>query len=164
MKANWDAIKTKEKAERAARRGGNGAAPSKSILDEVPVALPALTRAVKLQRRAGKVGFDWNDPRAVIAKIREEISEIEHELSRAEHDADRIEDEPGDILFAVCQPGASPLGRTRDGAAACERQVFSPLRSHIERELERQGRPLAGASLDEMEALWVEAKTRERDA
>ena len=64
-------------------------------------ALPALTRAVKLQSRASKVGFDWNDPRAVLAKIGEEIAEIEVELAEPERAADRVEDEIGDLLFAV---------------------------------------------------------------
>jgi ATP diphosphatase len=164
VKANWDAIKSEEKSERAARRAGNGeAALSKSILDDVPVALPALTRAVKLQKRAGKVGFDWNDPRAVIAKIREEISEIEHELSPSTQDADRLEDELGDILFAVANL-ARHLSIEPEAALRHANAKFSSRFAHIEQELERQGRPLAGASLDEMEALWVEAKVRERDA
>jgi nucleoside triphosphate diphosphatase len=162
VKANWDAIKAEEKAERA-QRAGNGAAPSKSILDDVPVALPALTRALKLQRRAGKVGFDWNDPRAVIAKIREEISETEQELSPVSQDADRLEDELGDILFAVANL-ARHLAVDPEAALRRANSKFSRRFAHIEQEFEKQGRPLSGASLDEMEALWVEAKTREREA
>ena len=69
VKVNWDAIKVEEEAERAQRRAVDGRPGSpRSILDDVPVALPALTRAIELQRRAGKVGFDWNDP-PVIEKI-----------------------------------------------------------------------------------------------
>src|SRR5687767_1295362 len=73
----WDRIKAEEKTER-----GAGAKPERSAaLAGVPVALPALTRALKLQAKAGKVGFDWNDPRAVLAKIREECDEIEAEIA-----------------------------------------------------------------------------------
>jgi ATP diphosphatase len=164
VKVRWDEIKSEEKAERAARRSGNGGSQTAkdSILADVPVTLPALTRALKLQKRAGKVGFDWNDPRAVIAKLREEILEIEHELSAAEHDADRLEDELGDILFAVANL-ARHLSVDPEAALRRANAKFSRRFAHIERELERQGRPLAGASLDEMEALWVEAKAQERD-
>ena len=100
VKEQWDAIKNEEKTARAARRAAANAKRG-GLLADVPVGLPALTRAVKLQKRAGTVGFDWNDPRAVIAKIREELDEFEHELSADAAAEDRREDELGDILFAV---------------------------------------------------------------
>ena len=81
----WARIKAEEKAARAARLAAKGRVEApKGLLDDVGVAMPALTRAVKLQAKAGTVGFDWNDPRAVIAKIREEIDELEAELDTAE--------------------------------------------------------------------------------
>ena len=164
VKERWEAIKGEEKAERAARRGGaGGAPPPASLLDDVPVALPGLTRAVKLQKRAGKVGFDWNDPHAVIAKIREEILEIERELSPAARDQDGLEDELGDILFAVANL-ARHLSVDPEAALRHANAKFTRRFAHIERELDRRGQKLGEASLDEMEALWIEAKERERGA
>jgi ATP diphosphatase len=163
VKSNWDAIKHEEKAERAARRAEKGGiGRPKGILDDVPVALPALSRAVTLQKRAGKVGFDWNDTPAVVGKIREEILEIEHELSTVQNDADRLEDELGDILFAVANL-ARHLSVEPETALRRANAKFTRRFTHIERELGRRGRSPAGASLDEMEALWVEAKAQERD-
>src|SRR5207302_2261009 len=92
----WDRIKAEEKAERAARHPAEERA---GALAGVPVALPALTRALKLQAKAGKVGFDWNDPRAVLSKIREEADEIEAALDGGP--ADQAGREVGDLLFAA---------------------------------------------------------------
>ena len=88
----WERIKAKEKAER-------GQMAPVTALAGVPVALPALTRALKLQDKAGRVGFDWNDPRSVLAKIREEADEIEAELDSTDKAAAAAE--VGDLLFAV---------------------------------------------------------------
>src|SRR5246127_2884480 len=93
----WERIKAEEKAERATRRGGE--AQHRSLLSSVKAGLPALTRAMELQRKASTVGFDWNDPRAVLNKIREEADEIEAALDRK--DAEELSEEPGDLLFAV---------------------------------------------------------------
>src|SRR5205823_13052203 len=89
----WERIKAKEKAS-GKTVGQEGA------LSGVPVTLPALTRALKLQVKASKVGFDWKDPRAVLHKIREEADEIEPELDRAEMDESATATEVGDLLFA----------------------------------------------------------------
>jgi ATP diphosphatase len=156
VRARWDAIKAEEKAERAGRADDGGPEAGGGLLDDVPVSLPALMRAVKLQKRAGTVGFDWNDPHAVLAKIREELGEFEHELADG-RESDRLEDELGDILFAVAN-----LGRhlAIDSEAALRRSNAKFLRRfrHIETELARRGRALKDASLDEMEMLWREAK------
>jgi ATP diphosphatase len=163
VKRRWDAIKAEEKAERALRRSPENGATDRGLLADVPVALPALTRAVKLQKRAGAVGFDWNDPRAVIAKIREELDELEEELSDTAADRHRLEDELGDILFA-----AANLGRHLhlDPEAALRRSNMKFIRRfrHIETELERRGGRPNDASLHEMEELWSEAKELERGA
>jgi ATP diphosphatase len=95
---NWDRIKAKEKAERAARRPPEEAS-HKSLLSSVKAGLPALARALDLQRKASTVGFDWNDPRAVLNKIREETDEIEAALDSA--DKAHLAEETGDLLFAV---------------------------------------------------------------
>src|SRR5215471_1647969 len=101
VNALWDRIKAQEKAERAERRATNPPGAwerSSGALAGVPVGLPALTRALKLQDKASKIGFDWNDPRAVLRKIREEVDEIEAEL---EADQAQAAAEVGDFLFAA---------------------------------------------------------------
>ena len=105
-KGAWERIKAEEKAERAARQQEMGLAPAPektSLLNDVPAAMPPLLEAVKLQQKASKVGFDWNDPKAVIAKIKEELDEVEAELDNGE--TERIQDELGDVLFALANLG-----------------------------------------------------------
>jgi ATP diphosphatase len=153
----WDRIKAEEKAERAARRPPEPAGP-KSLLSSVKAGQPALTRAMELQRKASTVGFDWNDPRAVLHKIREEADEIEAALDRG--DAEELAAETGDLLFALVNlarhVGADPEATLRGTNAKFERRF-----AYIERALAAKGRSLEGASLAEMDALWNEAKGAE---
>jgi len=153
----WDRIKAEEKAERAARRPPEPAGP-KSLLASVKAGQPALTRAMALQRKASTVGFDWNDPRAVLHKIREEADEIEDALDRG--DADELAAETGDLLFALVNlarhVGADPEAALRGTNAKFERRF-----AYIERALAVHGRSLEDASLAEMDALWNEAKSAE---
>lgn len=154
VKEVWDRIKAEEKAERAARRPPEEAA-HKSLLSGVKAGQPALTRAMELQRKASTVGFDWNDPRAVLKKIREEADEIEAALDGA--DADELAEETGDLLFAAVNlarhVGADPESALRGTNAKFERRF-----AYIERALTARGRSLQDASLEEMDALWNEAK------
>lgn len=159
-KGFWEAIKAEEKRVRAEKRrqSGQSDAPA-GLLDDVPAGMTALARAVKLQRKAGSVGFDWNDPRAVLDKIREEIGEIEQELDRAEVSTVRVQDEIGDLLFAVANL-ARHLDVDPDAALRGTNDKFSRRFRHIETSLAADGRTPEDASLDEMEALWVDAKTQ----
>jgi ATP diphosphatase len=154
VKGAWDRIKAEEKAERAARRPREDVS-HKSLLSSVRAGQPALARAMELQRKASSVGFDWNDPRAVLHKIREEADEIEAALDRG--DADELADETGDLLFALVNlarhVGADPEMALRRTNAKFERRF-----GYIERALAAQGRSLEQASLEEMDALWNEAK------
>jgi len=161
VKRRWEEIKAGEKAERAARRPAREISAAGGLLDEVPLALPALTRAAKLQKRAGTVGFDWNDPHAVIAKMREEIDEFESELKSQEQSPDRLEDELGDILFAVANL-ARHVAVEPEAALRRANAKFVRRFRHIETELRRAERRPADASLEEMEALWTEAKALEQ--
>jgi nucleoside triphosphate diphosphatase len=158
VKDNWDRIKAEEKAERAARRPPQEEVAHKSLLSGVKAGQPALTRAMELQRKASSVGFDWNDPRAVLHKIHEEADEIEAALDHG--DADKLADETGDLLFALVNlarhVGADPETALRGTNAKFERRF-----GYIERALAAQGRSLEGATLAEMDALWNEAKTKE---
>ncbi len=154
VKGAWDRIKAEEKAERAARRPPQEAA-HKSLLSGVKAGQPALARAMELQRKASHVGFDWNDPRAVLRKIREEADEIEAALDRG--DPDQLAEETGDLLFALVNlarhVNADPEQALRGTNAKFERRF-----AYIERALAAQGRSLESASLSEMDALWNEAK------
>jgi ATP diphosphatase len=148
----WERIKSQEKAE-------HGEAAPKGALAGVPVALPALTRALKLQDKAGQVGFDWNDPRAVLAKIREEADEIEAELDG--HDKTRAAAEVGDLLFAVVNL-ARHLGADPEGILRATNLKFERRFAAIERALAARGKLAKDASLAEMDALWDEAKAAEK--
>ena len=161
VKALWGRIKAEEKRERAEARAGQGAQPESraSVLSGVPIAMPALTRALKLQEKAGKVGFDWNDARAVLAKLREEMDEIEVEIDARE--VEKVAAEVGDLLFAVANLarhlGVDPESALRGANAKFERRF-----GYIETRLAADGRAPEHASLEEMEALWNEAKRLER--
>ena len=155
VKGLWDSIKAQEKQEKAAR----GASAAPGALAGVPVTLPALTRALKLQQKAGKVGFDWNDPRAVLAKIREEADEIEAALDQQDESA--LAGEVGDLLFAVVNLArhvdADPEAVLRGTNRKFERRF-----AFIERALAARGRSPGESTLEEMDALWTEAKLGER--
>jgi ATP diphosphatase len=153
----WERIKAEEKAER-------GQVAPVAALAGVPVALPALTRALKLQDKAGRVGFDWNDPRAVLAKIREEADEIEAELDKGGLDlADKTKaaTEVGDLLFAVVNL-ARHLGADPEGILRATNLKFERRFAAIERALAARGKTPRDATLAEMDALWDEAKAAEK--
>ena len=158
VKGLWERIKAHERADAKAERGK--AEPS-GALAGVPVNLPALTRALKLQDKAGRVGFDWSDPRAVLAKIREEADEIEAELDGP--DRSKAAAEVGDLLFAVVNIArhlaADPEDVLRQTNLKFERRFGS-----IERALAVRGKAPKDATLAEMDALWDEAKAAEKAA
>jgi ATP diphosphatase len=160
IKASWQRIKAEEKAERAAERQAAGAAPEPAgLLADVPATLSPLARAVKLQARAGTVGFDWNDPKAVLAKMREELDEIEVALDQGDHAA--IGDEIGDMMFAIANL-ARHLQIDPDAALSGTTAKFMRRFAFIEQALAAKGRTPAESSLGEMDALWNEAKRAER--
>ena len=141
--------------QKAGERQAKGAA---SALDGVGVGMPALTRAVKLQRRAARVGFDWPNVEPVLDKIDEEIAEVC--VAMGEGPA-RIEDEIGDLLFAVVNL-ARKLDTDPEKALRGASRKFERRFRRVETLLTEQGKLPGTASLDEMEALWVTAKTEER--
>ncbi|NWG23091.1 MAG: nucleoside triphosphate pyrophosphohydrolase [Pseudorhodoplanes sp.] len=158
VKGLWDRIKAEERAERAAAGkppvGGTGA------LAGIPAGLPALMRALKLQQKAGKVGFDWNDPRAVLAKIREEADEIEAALDGG--GKEEIAAEIGDLLFAVVNL-ARHAGADPDAALRAANLKFERRFAAIEAALAAAGKTPSEATLEEMDRLWDAAKAAERD-
>ncbi len=156
----WSRIKAEEKAsKRAAKPDAPVAGGLESHLDgAAALALPGLTRAVKLQAKASEIGFDWNDARLVLDKIREETDEIEAALESGEPDA--IADEIGDLLFAVANL-ARHVKADPESAVRRANVKFARRFRFIEQELARRNVPLGQASLAEMDALWDEAKALE---
>jgi nucleoside triphosphate diphosphatase len=157
----WDRIKAQEKSERAVNRPGGDALAPEGALAGVPATLPALTRALKLQVKASKVGFDWNDPLAVLRKIREEADEIEAEIAAGNRR--KAGQEVGDLLFAVVNLArhveADPEAVLRGTNRKFERRFAS-----IEQALAQRGKSPEQASLVEMDALWDAAKAAEKGA
>ncbi len=145
--ANWEKIKKEEKGEER-----------RSALSGIPPHLPALMKAQKITEKASRVGFDWEHVDQVMAKVLEELHEFEEAMGEGRQD--RMEAELGDLLFAIVN-----LGRflSLDPEEALRKTItrFQSRFSHIEECLHSNGRQLQDASLDEMEALWIEAKARE---
>jgi MazG family protein len=151
---SWEAHKAAERAAKAQRRS----APA-SVLDTVTVALPALTRAMALQRRAARVGFDWPAAEPVLAKIEEEIAELRHEIA-AGGGRDRMEDELGDLLFATANL-ARHLDVDAEAALRRASMKFERRFRQVEAALAASGRAVGDTSLDEMEAAWQAVKAAE---
>lgn len=145
---DWEARKADERAAKA--QGG--------VLDGIPLGLPSLTRADKLQRRAARVGFDWPELAPVFGKIREELGELEQEIS-ARSDAARLSDELGDVLFAVANL-ARKLGVDPEQALRGTNHKFERRFRHVETRLGEQGRKPEQVSLEEMDGYWDEAKAK----
>ena len=145
----WEEHKSQE---RAAKQQG--------ILDDVPAALPALLRALKLQRRAARVGFDWDCAPKVVEKIAEEAEEIVAAQTSGAA-PEKLEDEIGDLLFAGGQSRAA-LDVDPEAALRSTNAKFVRRFREIETALAKQDRTPSDASLAEMEELWQAAKMRER--
>lgn len=149
----WERAKDAEKSDDVAR----------GVLDGVPVGLPALTRAIKLQNKAAKVGFDWPSLAPVFAKLHEEIGELEAEIADAKDKTDRaaIEEEFGDLLFVVANV-ARHLKIDPETALRAANEKFVRRFRYIEKQLARRGSSPAQSDLAEMDALWDEAKAGEK--
>jgi ATP diphosphatase len=161
-KGMWENIKAEEKALKRASRVEQGLDPEDhggGYLDGVAVALPALTRALKLQEKAARVGFDWQDAAPIIDKIEEEIGEFREAMSRG--DEASMKDEFGDMLFALVNLGRH-LKIDSEAALSGTNEKFRSRFHSVERALTASGRSLEQATLDEMEELWQRAKSEPR--
>jgi|SRR5690606_32077439 ATP diphosphatase len=153
IKERWEDIKAEERAEKAA-------APEQlSLLDDVPSTLPALSRAAKLQKRAAQVGFDWPEALPVLDKVREELDEVLEAMS--ENDGPAIVEELGDLLFAVVNL-TRHLNTDPETALRAANAKFERRFRFIEQALRDAGRPIENCDLEELDALWGEAKKAER--
>ena len=153
----WEATKAMEREAKAGTQGKRH-----GLLDDLPLALPALTRAQKLQRRAARVGFDWPEAAQVLAKVEEELCELKSELAAA-GPRERLADEVGDLLFAVVNL-ARHLEVDGEAALRATNGKFERRFRAIEDALHARGQRLEDATLDEMEALWQDAKSAEQVA
>lgn len=145
---NWEQLKA---AERKTKNASN------SVLSDVPSALPALMRAEKLQKRAARVGFDWDDVSGVIAKIHEELAEVEEAMKES---PEKIAEEIGDLLFAVTNLARFASIDPEEALRQTNRKFIRRF-THIESSLQAQNKSWESTSLNEMETLWNEAKTLE---
>ncbi len=150
----WEEIKAQEKAAK-------GKPAKQSLLDDVPLALPALSRAVKLQTRAAHVGFDWPSTVEVLDKLNEEMLELSHEVAKG-GDHNRLEDELGDMLFVYANL-ARHLKVDPEAALRRANAKFRRRFGRIEEMLGAQGRDPSQSNLEEMDAMWNAAKREERE-
>jgi len=154
QKEGWEALKAAER-----RHKGNGGVAS--LLDDVPVGLPALTRAVKLSKRAAGVGFVWPSVHEVVAKLDEEVEELKAEIAAG--DLDKARQEMGDVLFVVANL-ARTLEVDPEDALRFTNAKFARRFQYIEARLAERGLTPDQSDLDEMDALWDEAKAAEKKA
>lgn len=153
VKQRWEELKAEERAEKAV-------VPEQlSLLDDVPNALPALSRAVKLQKRAAQVGFDWPEALPVVDKVREELDEVLEAMS--ENDPQAIAEEIGDLLFVVTNL-ARHLKVDPETALRSANGKFERRFRFIEQTLRTAGQPIENCSLEQLDALWGEAKKQEK--
>ena len=155
---DWEGIKA---AERAAAAGD---APV-SELDGVARALPALSRAVKLSKRAARVGFDWDQPEQTAAKVDEELQEVLQAVrdNLAPEPSQNVFEEVGDLMFAVANL-ARKLGVDAESALRAANSKFERRFRHMERSAERAGTAIAALPLERLEELWIAAKHDERSS
>ncbi len=145
--AAWEAIKQSERDQKG----------SQGVFDDIPVSLPSLARAVKLQKRAAKLGFDWRESAHVVEKVREEVCELEQAFD--ECDADAVSGELGDLMFS-CVNLARHLGCDPDSLVRRANRKFERRFRHVESQIRQSGRE--NYTLEELESFWRQAKSEER--
>ncbi|MDH2923891.1 ATP diphosphatase [Nicoletella semolina] len=151
--ANWEAQKAAQKAKSG----------QSSILDDLPFALPALTRANKLQKRCAKVGFDWQEPQAVFNKVAEELDEVAQEMKQTPVEREKLEEELGDLFFA----SVNLCRHYKIDAESCLRQAnvkFENRFRQIEKKVATQGKTLSECTLAELDLYWEQIKNVEKNS
>ncbi|MCX7718904.1 MAG: nucleoside triphosphate pyrophosphohydrolase [Candidatus Sumerlaeaceae bacterium] len=158
--ANWERLKQHERAGKASAGDGNGeGAQPPSVLAGVPSNLPALLRAQRMQEKAARVGFDWENPLQVLDKVEEELRELRAALEAGDKAHSR--EEFGDLMFSLVNL-ARFLDIDAENAVRETAEKFRARFAHIERRAHEQGRKLDTLTLAEMDALWDEAKSAEQ--
>lgn len=144
---NWEKQKAKEKASN----------PEASVLDGIPRNLPALQKTARIIEKATKVGFQWSDLVGPLAKVREELTELEQEIARPQQDLTKISGEIGDLMFALCNL-ASLMHLNPEDSLRSTLGRFTARFHFIEKKLKERGKSPDQSTLEEMDALWSEAK------
>lgn len=147
---NWEAIKQQERESKSQH----------SLMDDIPIALPALMRAHKIQNRCKSVGFDWDNWQDVFAKVKEEINEVEDELIQPTISQDKLAEELGDLFFAMANLTRHLGFKSEDILDKANRKFMNRFRQ-VEAEFVKQNKPIQDASLTEMEAIWQQVKLGE---
>ncbi len=147
INANWERIKQEERNDKKRQ----------AVLADIPLSLPGLSRADKLQKRASQVGFDWHDPLLVLDKIEEEIAELREAIASGNQDA--VKDEMGDLLFAQVNL-ARHLGVSAESAVRSTNQKFERRFNHIEARVKVSGQSWQDFNLDQLDQWWDEAKAK----
>lgn len=150
VKDNWEQIKAKERNDKNLY----------SVLDNIPVGLPALSRSVKIQKRVARVGFDWAELGPVVDKIHEEIDEVIHEVRKEEVSQEKVTDEMGDLLFAVVNL-ARHLGVEPEQALRQANRKFERRFRGVESLANQADKSMEDHTLDELDQYWNEVKLRE---
>ncbi|WP_108397380.1 nucleoside triphosphate pyrophosphohydrolase [Devosia submarina] len=154
-KGQWEAIKLDERAAKAQRKGNT----EPSLLDDVPQVLPALARAEKLTKRAAKIGFDWSDFDAVLAKVEEELGEVKE--AQASGNKDAVHEEIGDLLFAVANL-ARKAGVDAEAALRDANHKFTRRFHHVEARCREDSVAPSEAGLDRLDAYWNEIRAADK--
>lgn len=144
---NWEQIKADERHQKN----------QTGLLDDIPMGLTAMTRALKLQKRAARIGFDWPEAPPILDKLHEEIAEFTHELNTDQPEPDRLEDELGDILFVIVNLARAYKIDPEAALRRTNRKFTSRFRF-----MEENSNDLSALSLEELDALWDLAKQAER--
>ncbi len=159
VKQRWDEIKAEEKAKKAATETGERSQQKPSVLADIPVGLPALTRAAKIQKKASKVGFDWPDIQGVLEKVREELEEVEEAV--ADNNLLEAQKEFGDLLFAATNLSRY-LKKDPESALRGTNRKFEFRFAYIEQQLQNAGLSFDDVDLAQMDRWWDEAKRLEK--
>ncbi|ABZ75789.1 MazG family protein [Shewanella halifaxensis HAW-EB4] len=152
IKQNWEQLKAIERSERALD----------SVLDDIPLSLPALSRSIKIQKRVARVGFDWAELPPVVAKIHEEIDEVIFEVEQETVDVQKVQDEMGDLLFAVVNL-ARHLGVEPEKALRQANHKFERRFRGVEAYAQADGRAMNEHTLEELDGYWDSVKQDERN-
>ncbi|SUI76694.1 nucleoside triphosphate pyrophosphohydrolase [Shewanella morhuae] len=161
MKANWEAIKVLEREQKALQTVGKTQVDTLvSALDNIPRSQPALSRAIKIQQRVARVGFDWAELEPVVAKIHEEIDEVLHEVNQPEQDQAKVQSEMGDLLFAVVNLArhlkVDPEQALRQANLKFERRFRG-----VEQLASDSGKSMQEHTLVELDTYWDQVKATE---
>ena len=152
VNANWEAEKAKERLQKDAS--------ASSVLDDIPLAMPAMSRANKIQKRCAAVGFDWDALPPVVDKVHEEIAEVLHEVAQEPRDEAKVAEELGDLLFATINL-VRHLKKDPEQVLRLANQKFERRFRQVEAQISANGHSLRDVSLDEMEQVWQRVKQSE---